>query len=237
MSDDKRGIIYVMRSAIPGLVKIGKCGTKQYEDRMRNLESNGYRNVTGLKRAFAIEVDNYDAKEILIHTIFAKSQVGNTELFAINVNLAIEFLSALDGEMKYHDPDFQTKDDVFTEAAEITNGKVIPDGEYTFERHKKSDNRDVKATAVIKNGYWTLKKDSILGSSEDTGASNKAKRIHENMNINKEDGRLKSDFELGECSPSLAARVVLLGSSDGWREWKDKDGNKIEIYRQKETEE
>ena len=55
-----------MSTAVNGLVKIGQTKTEQYNERMpkteqynermRFLESNGYRNVTGLKREYAIEV-------------------------------------------------------------------------------------------------------------------------------------------------------------------------------------
>nr|MCR5102533.1 hypothetical protein [Butyrivibrio sp.] len=60
-----KGIIYVMKTVVPGLIKIGKTGSGNFEDRMRGLEQNGYRNVTGLKRTFAIEVEEYDEKEKL----------------------------------------------------------------------------------------------------------------------------------------------------------------------------
>ena len=55
-----KGIIYVMTTAVPGLIKIGKTGTDQFKNRMYHLESNGYSNVAALKRCFAIEVDDFD---------------------------------------------------------------------------------------------------------------------------------------------------------------------------------
>jgi hypothetical protein len=45
------------------------------------------------------------------------------------------------------------------------------------------------------------------------------------------------DYELGECSPSFAADVVVNGSVDGWLEWKNPNGKSVDIYREKETEE
>ena len=68
-----------------------------YSQRMYNLESNGYRNVSSLKRAFAIEVEGYDEKELLLHTIFEKSRVADTELFAIDANVVIQLLSSFEG--------------------------------------------------------------------------------------------------------------------------------------------
>ena len=55
-----KGIIYVMSTVVPGLVKIGKTATSNFESRMYQLEHNGYFNVVGLQRRFAIEVENYD---------------------------------------------------------------------------------------------------------------------------------------------------------------------------------
>lgn len=43
-----KGIIYVMTTAVSGLIKIGKTRTDQFENRMRQLESNGYSNVVAL---------------------------------------------------------------------------------------------------------------------------------------------------------------------------------------------
>ena len=62
MSEPRR-VIYVVTSAIDGLVKIGKISTDRFEARMQYLESNGYSNITGLQRLVVIEVDNYHKKE------------------------------------------------------------------------------------------------------------------------------------------------------------------------------
>ena len=230
-----RGILYVMTTAVPGLIKIGKTGSKNFEQRMYNLEHDGYRNVTALKRTFAIEVDDYDEKETLLHVIFEKSRLSDTELFAIDVNIVIQLLSSFDGNMIY--PISETKDEVFDQAADDSTGKLIPDGKYTFRRKKKSDdNKMVKATAVIQNGSWTLLKGSILGMTENAGVSKKARKIRLDMPID-ETGKLLEDFCLGECSPSFAGSVVMNASNDGWIEWKNKDGNPVDTYRVKEKDE
>lgn len=96
-----KGIIYIMTTAVDGLVKIGKSEVKNYEERMRHLESNGYGNVAGLKRFFAIEVEDYDDKELLVHEIFDKHRVGGSELFALDYELAQQLLLAFDGEIAY----------------------------------------------------------------------------------------------------------------------------------------
>lgn len=94
-----KGVIYVMTTAVSGLIKIGRTQTKQFPERMRYLENNGYYNVVGLKRAFAIEVDDYDSKEALIHEVFAKHRVADSELFALDIDLVEQLLLAFDGKV------------------------------------------------------------------------------------------------------------------------------------------
>lgn len=222
-----KGIIYVMKSVVPGLIKIGK--TSDFEKRMRELEQNGYRNITGLQRCFAIEVEDYDEKEKLIHTIFEKSRLSDTELFALDDNIVVQLLSAFDGKMIY--PLSETKEEVFSEATDNIQGKLIPDGTYKLARKKN----EIKATAEIKNGSWTIKKGSRLELKESKAVTKKCKNIRFNMVLD-EKGTLLEDYELGECSPSFASDVILYASTDGWEYWKTADGKSINIFRTKESE-
>ena len=225
-----KGIIYIMTTAVPGLIKIGKTRSANFEQRMYNLEHDGYRNVTALKRSFAIEVDDYDEKEAMLHTIFEKSRVSDTELFALDVNIVTQLLSSFDGIVVF--PKTETKSEVFDSAVDNAKGKLLPNGTYTFQRNKKSDNRVVKATAVIDYGRWTLLKGSVLGVVEDVGVSQKAKTLRMSMQIDS-NGKLLEDTELGECSPSFAGSIVMNQSNNGWTDWKDKDGNPVDIYRKR----
>lgn len=112
-----KGIIYIMTTAVSGLVKIGKTGTTNYPERMRLLEANGYYNVAGLKRFFAIELDDFDDKESLLHEIFSKHQVGNSELFALEQDLVRQLLLSFNGEVIYPDKvDKEKEFDVVTVA-------------------------------------------------------------------------------------------------------------------------
>lgn len=97
----KQGIVYIMTTAVVGLVKIGKTGVDNYAERMRFLEANGYYNVAGLKRFFAIELEDYGDKEALLHEIFSKHQVGSSELFALDQELARQLLLSFDGNVVY----------------------------------------------------------------------------------------------------------------------------------------
>ena len=90
-----------MTTTVTGLIKIGKTRSDQYEERMRYLENNGYWNITGLKRFFAISVDQYGDKEKLLHEIFSKSRVEDSELFALDPDLVMELMLAFAGDVVY----------------------------------------------------------------------------------------------------------------------------------------
>ncbi len=96
-----KGIIYIMTTAVSGLVKIGQTGTNNYQERMRNLEANGYYSVAGLKRFFAIELEDYTEKETLLHDIFNKHKVGESELFALDQELIRQLLLSFKGKVIY----------------------------------------------------------------------------------------------------------------------------------------
>ncbi|MCL4448870.1 MAG: hypothetical protein M1483_02325 [Actinobacteria bacterium] len=95
------GIIYIMVTTVTGLIKIGQTGLDKYENRMKYLENNGYCNVTGLKRFFAISVDQYKEKEKLLYEIFSKSKVEDSELFALDKDLVKQLLLSFAGTVVY----------------------------------------------------------------------------------------------------------------------------------------
>lgn len=96
-----KGIIYIMTTSVSGLIKIGQTATGSFQERMRFLEANGYYNVSGLKRFFAIEIDDYQEKERLLHEIFNKQQIGNSELFALDYDLLRQLLLSFEGKIIY----------------------------------------------------------------------------------------------------------------------------------------
>ena len=124
-----KGILYIMTTIVNGLVKIGKTGSNSFESRMYTLEHNGYANVTGLKRRFAIEVEDYDEKESLLDTIFSKSNVAGTELFAIDINIVVQLLSSFEGEIIY--PISEDKERVFDNATAEISKRSSPHAEAT----------------------------------------------------------------------------------------------------------
>ena len=112
-----KGIIYIMTTAVSGLIKIGQTGTETYQERMRGLEANGYYNISGLKRFFAIELQDYKEKEDLLHEVFSKQRISDSELFALDYELARQLLLSFEGEVVYPKEVNREKEfDVVTEA-------------------------------------------------------------------------------------------------------------------------
>lgn len=225
----ERGIIYLMSTAVPGLVKIGKTGTDQFETRMQYMERNGYSNITGLKREFALEVDEYGNKEKLLQDIFGKSRIGRTELFALDVELVKSLLSSLEGKQIY--PKDQSKEEVFKEATEELKHKedsgFVPDGQYVLNR-KTRKSEEIEGHAEVKDGIFTVLKGSRcgnVGKGYIPSARKKAKI---------KDGVLQEDMICE--SPTSAGWIVIGKSNNGWKEWKDSEGNPIEKYKGKEEE-
>lgn len=221
-----KGIIYVMTTVVPGLIKIGKTGVDNFEARMYQLERNGYFNVVGLKRRFAIEVEDYDAKEVLLDEIFSKSQVPNSELFALDADLVVQLLSSFEGNQVYPEPKDMPKEEVFATATAEHKVKAdwdrIPDGEYYCSQSIKGYGK-VSATMCVEDGTFIVKKGSVCIPTKDgwVPAARKSAPIKDNI--------LQDDISTN--SPSTAGWIVLGRANNGWVVWKDKNGNPIDIYR------
>ena len=219
-----KGVLYCMTTVVPGLIKIGKTTAESFESRMNTLERNGYSNVAGLKRHFAIEVEDYDEKEILLDDIFSKSKVPNTELFALDIDLVVQLLSSFDGIQIY--PKTESKEEVFQKAAKERNDKAdrakIPDGKYHLYEIRKGFG-EVKATMRVVNGRFIVEKGSICAPAKTDKVPEARKTAYIANNILQEDT---------ECnSPSAAGWIVLGISNNGWINWKNEDEQPISIYR------
>ena len=165
----------------------------------------------------------------MLHNIFEKSRVDNTELFALDVNLAIQLLSSFEGTVVY--PVTDTKSNIFAEATEGSDNHLIPDGTYTFNRTRQKDGKSTKVVASVKDGEWTLCKGSIVLPDIDRESANKTIRLRAQLNMDT-NGQLLDDCILGHVTPSCAACVCFGGYINGWDEWKTKSGKPINIFRQ-----
>lgn len=126
-----KGILYIMSTAVDGLIKIGK--TTDFEKRMQLLESTGYHNVVGLKREFAIEVEDYDQKERILIDIFSSNQVGDSELFTIDLDRCKQLLLAFEGNPVFPKKD---KEEMFIEATDAVEEKGLDHSRHHFKDTK-----------------------------------------------------------------------------------------------------
>lgn len=220
-----KGIIYVMTTVVPGLIKLGKTGLNNFESRMYSLERNGYSNVVGLKRKFAIEVEDYDEKEVLLSDIFSKSRVPNTELFALDIDLVIQLLSSFDGKQIYSET--KTKEETFDDATKERQVKLdwgsIPNGEYYLSEYRNNFG-EITATMRVQDGVFTVLKGSTCAPTEEEVWLPESRKIAQIEN-----SILKENVDCN--SPSTAGWVPLGKSNNGWLVWKNKEGEPIDIYR------
>ncbi len=221
-----KGVLYCMTTVVPGLIKIGKTTVDSFESRMYSLERNGYSNVAGLKRYFAIEVEDYSEKEILLDEIFSKSRVPNTELFALDIELVAQLLSSFEGTKIY--PEKETKEEVFQQATKERKLKAdlakIPDGKYFFNENKKGFGK-IEATMRVENGLFIVEKGCFCAPVKDGWVPEARKSAIIKDNI------LQEDVECN--SPSTASWIPMGKGCNGWVVWKDKNGQAIDIFRKK----
>lgn len=221
-----RGIIYLMNTCVDGLVKIGKSGIDNYEQRMSHLENNGYRRISVLKREFAIEVEDYDEKEKLLHELFSKSRVGNSELFSIDINLVKQLMASFEGIVVY--PKNENKEEIFeqaTEAVEVKKG-ILPDGKYYLKIKTKGTNESAEANLSVEDGKLFIEAGARLAPlSKITVKSWIAKRESTSIQNLITQERIECD------SPSMAAAIVVGHNFNGWKAWKNSSGEYIDIYR------
>jgi len=220
-----KGIIYVMTTVVPGLIKIGKTGSDNYESRMYQLERHGYSNVGGLKRRFAIQVDDYDEKEHLLDEIFSKSRVPNTELFALDAELVVQLLTSFDGEQIYPK---QSKKQTFNEATKERklrdDWELVPDGEYYLSENRKGFGL-VTAKMRVEDGAFIVLQGATCAPTGDGWVPEARKTAPIKDNV------LQADVSCN--SPSTAGWIAMGKATNGWMAWKDKDGQPIDNYRSK----
>lgn len=219
-----KGIIYVMTTVVPGLVKLGKTGKDNFESRMYNLERNGYSNVTGLQRRFAIEVEDYSDKEELLLEIFSKSRVPNTELFALDIDRVVQLLSSFDGKQIF--PIEKTKEEVFNEAGKELEEKkflgFVPEGEY-FLRRKVVGFGEVLGKAIVRERKFIVLSGSKCAPIKKGFVPEVRKKARIENNILLENVICSS--------PSSAGELIIGKSNNGWTEWKNVKEEPIDVYR------
>ena len=218
----KKGVIYIMKCiSLPGLIKIGKTETKQFEARMRNLEKDGYRHEM-LQREFAIEVEDFDAKEKLLHKIYTTSQVGDSELFATDCKAAVELLKAFEGRQVFPVLAVNSK------PAQKTVKKDANTISCHMERKIKAlGNKVLKAKMEIHNRKFVVLSGSEVSPIETPNASSGIKQRRNQAKIKNNILMADEIFD----SPSSASAFILFSPNNGWSTWRLENGEPLQTIR------
>lgn len=227
-----RGIVYVTTSEIDGLVKIGK--TKNLEKRMKELSGQGYIRQK-CDMVYAIEVDDFDEKEKLLHTIFGKVRAAKTEFFAVDINVVVQTLAAFEGKQVFPKETESSKKETFQQAADAVNSSLLPDGTYSLEVKSQGVNHKCKGILSVAQGVMMLKKNSVLSISfTEKGITKGWINLRKTIDVD-ENHVLQEDVPCK--SVSQAAYLVIGTSKNGWEAWVDKDGESIQKYKPADNDE
>lgn len=92
----KKGILYILTNeSMPGLIKIGR--TTNIKQRLQSLDTTGV--PTPFKLHYAIEVENYEEREKLIHQGLSEHRIRqNREFFKFEPESARALLQAIGGK-------------------------------------------------------------------------------------------------------------------------------------------
>ena len=217
-----KGIIYLFSTSVKELCKIGR--TDNLKERKRNIEANGYHNVSGLKLIYAVESEDMVGDENFIKELLKKLRIGDSELYQVNKDSAIMLLSKI-GKAVF--PESQIRvDEIKSEAQENISSEVLPSGVYSC--NTRVDNKEYNAKLEIINGSLIMKKGSNINEKFDR-LNDPYKKLRESMVV--VDSILQDDFEVS--SVSAAASLVAGHLKNGWDVWKDLNGDKIDKYRDK----
>lgn len=105
---------------------------------------------------------------------------------------------------------------------------IIPDSCFYISRKlKRNGNRPVNAKMMVQDGKYIVLAGSEICMTETVGVSVGVKAIRNSDYVKQ--GILQRDVVFD--SPSSAASFVIGGSSNGWSDWKTKDGVPIMAYR------
>ena len=247
------GAIYILvNPAFLNLVKIGYAD--DVEKRLKSLNNSS--GIPDPYHCYAIYKVKKRLEDLKLHGLIDSldsdlRHAKNREFYEMSAEKAFSILSAIaqingNEEQLILNPlnepffdDFNMKQNQKKEITSKSNiqnngiNNIIPDGLYYFERKKKSENnRLISVKALVKNGEWTLLKDSVLGIIEDKGVTSNTRIFRKSLPLDK-NGKLLKDVPLGSCTPSHVGVLVMNQSVDGWVYWKNEKGKLIDIYRKK----
>ena len=123
-----KGIIYIFTNdAMPSVIKIGI--TTDIKRRMRELDTTGI--PLPFRCHYAIEIEDYDIKEKLIHDAFSDHRVRkNREFFTLSPERAVSMLKAIGGrEVQFGNNEMIDEDGSTFENAKVEKSLRTP---FTF---------------------------------------------------------------------------------------------------------
>ena len=140
---------------------------------------------------------------------------------------AYKMLNILGLDLITNSEDALAEADVEDDATAVENRKRIPNGTYYLSRKiKRLDNIELKGTMVVEDGKFTLKAGSDI-SPDIVGNEIAIRKARNRASI--EDNKLKEDLLCN--SPSLCGEVIIGSACNGWTNWKNSEGQAIDIYR------
>lgn len=158
---------------------------------------------------------------------FAKARVPGSELFALNIDLAVELLASFEGRQIFPKTDEEFKQQVFNAAARnhraFTAALRIPNGVYVLSRKRPPLNAEM----TVEDGTLTIRAGQHV-AVDDSDSIDKTVRALRHDNIDPH-GVVLNDVRFS--SPSQAAAFATGHASNGWTQWKTKDGNPIDQFR------
>lgn len=153
----------------------------------------------------------------------------NTELFALDVDLFIQLISSFEGRQLY--PKEESKKESLENSTRELRDKsgvdLIPDGVYTFETNLLKFGK-AKGIMVVEYDKLILKKGSLCAPFTHKNPPSILKTARFDNRV------LQNDLICN--SPSMATRIVRGKNQNGWLSWKNKDGEVIDIYRNKKVD-
>lgn len=123
---------------------------------------------------------------------------------------------------------------MFQQVTAAVESSELPEGDYFLSSKVKGPNgkEKVEGTLRISSGKLTI----LKGATISTDSKISIMKYSLARDIARKDGNVLLENIVCD-SVSMAASIICGHNSNGWDKWKDINGNKIDIYRSKTTEE
>jgi len=119
-----KGVIYLMKTVAPSLVKIGKTTMTDYTEHIAEIQRKGYYSLM-LKPLFAIAVEDHEKKEENLKELFKTHRIGDSDMFSLEGDKLKELLMCYEGSVVFSD--------------ETDKQKETQEKELVTERNKRFD--------------------------------------------------------------------------------------------------